>query len=507
MSLPYLNNTNANSLIYSSSVASWLSQIIGWDPGFGLAQDPGFYEKLLSDSAVSSALDKLQKLVVGHDFFHQPKGETREDWLLAKCLDELQQETEGFSQSLYNMAAASWKGATWCELRTQRRILRIGDGKPRVWTVIVEAKDTDKRRFRLTRAAASPLTREKDGRPYQGALSSRWRWEFNRGFAPDAGTSSYYVPIEQVAPPSHWCLHRVDTSERGLGYGYGLAEDLYFGIYAKAAVLRNLLQGIERWGQGFLVQAVAGLRMGGPGGMTPEQKINAVVTTLRRYRSQNVYAIDKDDDLKLMDGPAESVTACMGVISYFDDCHTMRILHAKRTSGGGSDGAFAQGKIEETSEDANVSYLRGPLEERWTLTGTRLLVRANKHNFADMGIPDFLSTPRLRLRGRKTADPEKAAVAIETAQKIGLPLLKREVYDLLEFTPPKPWDGPDEILTPPQLAQALEQRPEVAGKLGEARERVAAQNGERKPAGTGGDSVAHDEGEARTLRALAETRG
>jgi hypothetical protein len=504
-------------------VASWLSQVLGFDPALGLAEDPEFYEKVLRDSAVASALDHLQKLVVGSDFYHQPRGDTREDRVLAKVLDELQQETEDFPTSLYNLAAASWKGATWAELRLARRILRIGDGKPRVWTVIREAKDVDKRRFRLTRAAATPITEnlsrapggsprllDAAGSPYKGPLTTKWRWEFNRGYGSANSTSAWYAPLTDVAPLDQWCLHRVDTSERGLGYGYGLAEDLYFGIYAKGAVVKNLLQAIDRFGQGFLIQKVPGLRMGGPGGMTPEQKIQAVVGTLRKYRSQNVYACDADDEIQVEGVPGESIDACMRVISYFDDMHTMRILASTRSMGGKEGGAFAQAKVEEGSSDANVAFLRSPLEERWTNTGTRLLVKKNAGNLAELGIPTFLSTPRLRLRGRKMLDPEKAAVALDMAIKLRLPLVKREVYDLLEFSQPNPEDDPNEVLQTGELQALLEQRPEVASRVNGASDRAieAAKNtGERAAVGEGGGSVAQEGGESRALARLAAMRG
>lgn len=513
MALPWVPAT-PNSLVYASSVASWLSQVIGWESPLGLESDSSYYEKFLQDSAISAACDKLQKLVVGHDYFHQPRGGEPQHRLLAKCMDDLTQETEGFSQSLYNIAASSWKGATWAELRLERRMLRIGDGKPRIWTVIAEAKDVDKRRFRLSRAGTSPMTAGRD-KKYAGPLRTKWRWEFNRGYGPENTSSSWYVPLSDITSPSCWLLHRVDTSERGLGYGYGLAEDLYFGVYAKAAVLRSLLQGIDRWGQGFLYQKVQGLRMQGSSGLSPEQKIQAVVNTLKKYRSQNVYAIDKDDELDMLDGPPEAINACMQVIQYFDNCHTMRILAATSTSGGGEGAAFAQAKVEEGAEDANVAFLRSPLEERWTLTATRLLVKANRHNLADLrlptiplGVQDFLATPRLRLRGRKMADPERAAVVLEMASKLGLPLLRREVYDMLELTQPNLEDDPSEILQPAQIQALVEQRPEVGAQLGAAKEKVAKSIGDRKPTGTAGSSVAQDKGEANALSRLAAvTRG
>ena len=91
--------------------------------------------------------------------------------------------------------------------------------------------------------------------------------------------------------------------------------------------------------------------------------------------------------------------------------------------------------------------------------------------------------------------------------KLGLPILKKEVYDLLEFTRPRPWDKAEDVLTPAEArAVASDLRPEVGKQLPEARERVAQANGDRQAVGAAGGSVAQDQGEQRELE-LAGARG
>lgn len=503
MALPW-NSSSANQYVYASGIASWLTQVVGYDPGLGLQSDPEYYEKFLRDSTVSGAVDHLQKLIVGTDFFHAPRVSnrraTREESLYAHVLDELQGETDNLSQSLYNLAAASWKGAAWGRIYLEKRLLRIGDGLPRVWTVIREVKDIDKRRFRLTRIKVAADGKQVRGVDRAGSVADTWRWEFHAGW--NGSQNAYYQPLERTAPREQWILHKVDTSERGLAYGYGLAEDLYFNLFAKEKVLRSLLQGINRWGQGFLYQKVAGLRAGAGAGATPEERIQQAITALTRFRDGNVYALDADDDIGMLDGPADAINACLAAINYFDTENQKRILSAVQTTGAGTDsGSFAKAKVEEGSSDANVAFLRTPLEGDWTRGPTRLLASKNRHNLEALGIPRDMPLPRFRLRGRKLADPEKAALVLTTAKQFGLPLVRREVYDLLELTQPNPWDGPDEVLYPAQV-DALQDAAVSAGKL-----RASIGQTPRKPIGDGGGSVAQDGGERRALRLAARNGG
>jgi hypothetical protein len=499
MTLPWTSSSNANQQIYPTGLASYLSQVFGWDPSFGLQSDPEWIEKVTRDTACSGALDHLCKLIVGHDFFYEASDDTPEGRKLAKIVEQLQKQTRDLPATWYNLAGAVWKGAAWARLKLEKRVLRIGDGKPRVWTVLAEAKDVDKRRFRLSRVLSTG-PEAPESRDATGSFAQDWRWEFYR--VPGARNySSSWTPIEEIAPKEQWLQFVVDTSEKGLAFGWGMAEDLFFNLFAKTAVFRSLLQGIDRWGQGFLVQKVAGLRDGDASGYTPEEKVALVVAALRKYRSQNVYAMDAGDDIEILDGPADAINACMQVVQYLDKENRIRILAAVETTGAGEGSSFGQSKVEEGSSDANVAFLRAPLEETWTRNVARLLVTKNRKNLAELGLADWLAVPRLRLRGRKTSDPERAALVLKTARELGLPILRAEAYSMLELTAPILDElKPDEILDWKNLAT---ENPQVASRLDGALEQASGANGAvRGPVGTGGESVAENPARERAAARL-----
>lgn len=499
MALPWYASSPSGQIVYPTGVAAALAQTYLYSPSFALEQDPEIPEKMLRDPVIAGGLDHLQQLIVGSDYFAEPRGKTRQDRKLAEVMEQLQGETEHFSGALYNLAAASFRGITWGLLRPERRVLRLGDGKPREWTVIARVRDIDNRRFRQSRVASSWAPSlaanvpenvlreaERSGAAAFGPSGSAFRWEFHRGYDWRDNRGGWWVPLQAVAPERLWLSHVVDNSERGLGYGYGqLMEDLYYYFWSKQQVLKFWLQGLERWGQGLLIQKVKALREGLPSGQQ-NTKMATAVTNLRAIRTENVGAIDAEDDLQLLDMPATSEASCRQALEYFDDRITQRILFALRPTGGGDSGSFSGNKVEESSTESGVAYRRAPLEECWTRGVWQYLIDdpLNAQNLRELGL-DGLQCPRLRLRGREIYNLDAVLKLFALCREIGAPVRREDFYSMTSLTQP---NEEDDVMRFAPTAGA----PGAAPSSGLEQAGVGGLNGlspPREPVGSGGDAV------------------
>jgi hypothetical protein len=532
MPLPF-GTTSANSITYASGIATYLAQSYLWDPAYALSQDPAVYEKLFRDPVVAGASDQLQRLIVGHDWSFEPAEDDQPGRLLAKVLEGLTKQQRGFQQALYNLSRAHLVGATWGLIVPERRVLKIGDGKPREWTVVSRVRDVDKRRLRLTQipalgypvGTATPPDppaeggdRGRDLEAWVRSLRERtdaalarakaetdrvtttgfdgqnlglFRWEFHRGWDWRASGATWWTPIERTASLDRWLLYTPDDSERGLGYGYGMADDLYYYYWAKQSVLRWGLQGVERWGQGFLYAKTKALRENNwAKGTSQSAALQQTVNTLRTFRSENVAAVDADTELALLDMPATAAVEVREWIDYFDREIVKRILVALQPTGGSDgSGSFSSAKVEEGSTDAMIAYLRGPLEELWTHGVVKFLVERNRDNLRELGLEDALGwgVPRLRLHGKESRKIEDVDKIFRLARDLNVPVKAEDFYSWTNLSPPNEED--EALVYPTPVLPGAGGLPGAPGEAGEA-DRILDQDAEKKPVGEGKSSVA-----------------
>lgn len=517
----------AQQTIYATNISAQLGQYTLWDPSWAMAaaSDGEIYEKMLRDPVIAGALDHLQTLIVGHDYSFEPESDTPAARKMAKVLEGLTKCQRGFSTSLYNLARATFMGAAWGLIAPTRRVLTIGDGKPREWTIISRVRDVDKRRFRLTKSEslysaaiaasgrqdyigtsatglklsdsslASALTQDPaDVRGYDAGILGEFRWEFHRGWAGTRNLAGYWGPLENVAPYDRWIQHVPDTSERGMGYGYGLADDIYFYFWCKSTVLRYGLQGLERWGQGFLYAKTKALRDQMAKGSSQNAALQGVVDVLRTARSENIVAVDDLTEVQLLDMPSTAEASVREWIDYFDREIVKRILAALQPTGGqAGHGSFSSAKVEEGSNEARVAYLRGPLEETWTNTAARFLVEHNEENLRELGLAGE-GVQRLRLKGREVWDVDKVDKIFRLARELNMPVRESDFYSMTGLSAP---NEDDDVIQWPQAAPLGADPGEddpLAGMDGieSPGAKPIAMPGARKPVGEGHSSVAEE---------------
>lgn len=504
MALPQVPSS-ANQITLATGVAGRLASVIGWDPSWALEVDDAAPEKLRRDPVVAGAFDHLQRLIVGHDWFMEAGGKTRKHRELATVVEDLQRQTERLPSAWYNLAAASFMGATWGLARLERRVLKLGDGKPREWTVVARVRDVDKRRFRMSRIASIPTpqgdvsVRVRSPSLERRAISQHgvaefsgsgvlgpFRWEFHPGFDYRPNQPQWWTPLETVAPKNLWIQHVVDDSERGLGFGYGMMEDVWTYFWMKQQALKWGMQGLERWGEGFLVYRAKALLDGMSRGTTQAAQFAAVVANIRKWRTENFAAMGIDDELQLLDMPATAEAAVREWIKYFDQEITKRVLVALQPTGGadGAGGGFSSAKVEEGSTDAAVAYLRAPLEETWSRGIVRnLLLEENRDNLRELGLED-LEPPRLRLRGKEHHDLDQVIQLFLAARDLKMPVRREDFYSMTGLTQPNEEDDAvtfEPAQTPGAGLGALGQpgasSVDLADLLGDGRDRAAVGEG------------------------------
>jgi len=455
MTLPF--SGNANQIAYASSVASQLAQVWLYDPSFSLTQDPETPEKMLRDLVISGALDHLQRSIVGHGFSFEPKKDSSQGRDLAKVVELLTKEQRMFPQSLYNLSRATFRGATWGRIFSEKRTLAIGDDKLREWTVISKVKDVDKRRFRLvqdsSQSASSLLARGLSSAELAAAVEETpglnsplggwdagvlgtFRWEFWRGYGGPSQPGFWWSKLEEAAPLDRWICHVTDTSEQGMGYGYGLADELYAFFWLKGSFLRWAAQSAERYGQGFLVAKTRALRDFMAKGYSQPAALAATVQIMRTFRSENFAAVDELTDFQMIDMPGEGMRWIYEWVKYLDNGMRQRILAALQPTGSGDgSGGFSSAKVEEGSTDSMIAYLRSPLEETWTHTGSRFLVEHNEENLRELGLWG-IGYPKLLLKGEDQRDIEQMLKVFDLAARLKIPVRLEDFYRIFRLTPP-----------------------------------------------------------------------
>lgn len=459
MSLPYSTQGSQGQTVYSTGIASSLISSWLWDPSPALEQDPAMPEKLLKDPVIAGACDHLFRSVVGHSYSYEPcDPDSRDERSLAAVVEGLTRQTQALPQTLYNLARATFMSAAWGVLFPKQVKLRLGDGKEREWTVVGRVRDVDKRRFRLSRIPQTPVTPPPGvGVGQANAITSQgagaqlgaFRWEFHRGFDWRDNASVWWGPLDVVAPNDRWMLHVPDTSERGLSYGYGLIDDLAPYFWMKSKVLSWGMQGLERWGQGFLLAQVEALRDGLAKGSGQANALQQTVTNIRKWRSENFAAVDADTKISLLDMPSTAEASCRAWIEYLDNVMRQRILAALQPTGSGDgDGGYSSAKVEEGSTDNMVAYLRGPLEETWTQTFVRFLIEHNQENLTEIGLYG-LPYSRLKLRGKEHRDLDQVVKLFEAAMRMKIPTRLEDWYSMTGMTAP---NDEDHVIVWPEVA-------------------------------------------------------
>lgn len=436
MSTLYRRSPNAS--LYPQAFRSNFFGPIVYDPSYALANDRDLPAKLMRDPIVVQAYDHRTRSVAQKTWRLKPASESDEDVALAVTLEWLIRRCPGLTRSLRHLAGAFLWGSTWAQIRCDEQDARApNDDIERRWLVLADLVDVDRRMFRQVVRRDGPEQR------------MRLVWEMATT-DPRHGTRWVEGDGQEGRwDPSHFICHRYDSRHATLQYGGGLIEALYWYHYAKGVALREGLQGLVRWAQGWVV--FKGDREGASDPDNPNTTfISNAIQELETHSGRKVLGIDRQDAIEVADGPSNGWEMVKWWIEYLDGAMTRCLSGALLPLGGGADvGSNARGKVEQDTQDlvgqGDQEDLGGTL--------TRSLVEPmrgwNAGPLAARGL-DRAATPTWEFVQDVVEDPQVNAQVIQTAAGIGLPLDAENVYDKLGLNRPKD-EAATLRLSPPML--------------------------------------------------------
>lgn len=458
-----------NQDLYARGLGQVLRASRLYDQDAALAKDPAVYERLRLDPVVSFAIRLRKLLASGTDWYLEAASTRPEDRKLLTIMEALLQQVEQFTMARFNLAEAIIAGSRWAMIEGEERELEI-PGLPRMkWWVPTKLRDVDKRRLRQNSISPPVKTREIQYRDSQGNTTDvevpfqakEWVWEI-------------YRPVNQQweeIDRDEYVRHVNDDREDTLGYGGGLASELYTYWYAKEVALQFGLQYLERWAMGMIVAHVNNLRDGQASAPASAQRMTDWLNTLKTTRTQHVLIADALDRLEVIDAPTGGWTACMQALEYLDGSMRVCILGASLpTTKDAKGGSYAMAEVQQGVSDLLARFDRTALDETLRRDLLGWCWRKNYATMCSLGLQKC-NLPHLRIREDRREDHEVRANVMLKCRQAGMAIREDEAYSQTGWSPPAK-DDLGNYLDPvlPTLGESESQRqagqakPAVSGK-------------------------------------------
>jgi len=424
MTIPFIIRSS-NPDLYARGLGHAVRSYRLYDPDLALARDPAAYNKMRRDLVIAFALRYRKLLAAGEDWSVVPASARPEDKEVASIVEGMIRQIGNFPNALFNLAEAIIAGSRWASISGDKKLIRLGSQQALNWWVVTDLTDHDKRDFRrVPEDVSAPLSER------------RWRWQRFRPYENGWSDITRY----------HFVRHVVDDNEESLGFGTGLASELYFFWWMKEKVLNEGMQFIERWAQGILKAAVDSLR-DGQATTLAATRANNWLTELEKMRGRHVLVHDKNDELEVLEAPDSGWQAAKDALAYLDGAMRVHILGASLPTEAEVDGgSFAMAKIQASSTQSIVGHDRALLEETITRDLIRgCLWRLNLPIFQFLGLGDA-QPPYFKIRDANKSNPSVNVDIMLKFQQLGGRIKLNEAYEKAGFEVP---GANDECLEPP----------------------------------------------------------
>jgi phage gp29-like protein len=394
------------------------------DPDFSQQKEFEVWEKIRRDGKVSQAINQRCAKVAGPHWTIQPGDDTPESATLAGLVEKALNSIKNFREARKLLANGIFRGRAYAYINGRRQLAKLGQPRALPWWLPFRLVNFDKRRVQIV-----PYhERQADGT--ERIMKRKELWSPSR---------NVYEPISADWPMIELVY---DDEEGRLGYGRGLIESLYFLWWAKQIILKEGLQGLERWAQGIVVGKINTSRAGKVG-KDPESRRTAMTNELAKQRSKHVLVVDRDDEVDVKTGGAEGHQIVRDFLDYMDEAILGVALGSVLPFGSSEDtGSLARSRVEEDTTEDLINFDRGKLDE--VLTDKIIIecfLRYNRPILADMGLAEA-PPPSFKTTTQKREDPEKNIQVITSALGAGIDLRKDEVYEKIGMTKP---DEGDEV--------------------------------------------------------------
>ncbi len=435
---------NTNIELYSSALNSLWSlydRIV--DPSFALSQDIDAWEIILRDPKAYQAVQQRLNDIAGPSWRVFPFNNSKEPGaiLKAQIMEEMLRSMPHFADARKRLAQAVFRGQSVELITGERRFKSFAKTPAQNWLVPTGLKHIDHRRFMMR-----PVREQKaDG-------TVRIRGELYIAPVPNFqgatinSREAYMGMWVKVQHPEHYVRIIYDDEESRLGFGRGIMDPMWFYCWVKTIVLKEGLQGLERWAQGVVVAKIDSSKPGSTE-QTSQEIRDQALAELKKMRSRFIFAIDKDDDVNVLTGGGEGHQMVQSFLRYLDDCIMAVGTGAALHSGGsvGDAGTFASDKVGSGIQEGVVAFDRNKVDEDIGLDLLGLIDRNNRPQFAMigqlLGIPDLADAPCpiLKTVNAKRIDPDKAADRFSKIWSANpeIEIREDEFYEQIDCTPPR----------------------------------------------------------------------
>jgi len=442
------SNVNGDQYIWALQSA-YAAGVRLYDPSFALTRDANIGEKLRRDPIIKNAIDVRLHAIAGRNIKIEARSDRDEDKAAADIIDDLFRELGDWSMSRYRLAESIVDAQSYAWVTGRRQIMKAGSDEVEAeWWVPRKLKDIDERRL-------------------------RWGLEDRKAVLQiTPANQTGYIWHTLTDDDRRQLIHvRYEDSEGRLGYGRGLRDALYHYHWAKGVVLREGLNGLERWAQAWPVVKIDTKAIG-DSSQTTDQIKSAYLDVFKKHRARfGAVVIDKEDEVEWPNASGTGHRMVTEFLNYLDAGITRVITGALLPSGGGAAvGSLARAKEEGDTAESLVQFDRGVLDEALTRDLVSLVWRMNRENLRMAGLGNA-RMPSLRTVNEKKEDTNKNALVIATLLAAGVPVKKEEVYQKTGLTMPAEGDEviegskePKDFL--PVLGKQVKPSPDESSSVG-----------------------------------------
>src|SRR3990167_5135156 len=391
---------------------------------YAYSKDADVWEIIRRDPRIYQVTNQRLHAVVGRDWHIEPGDEGEIHARAAAVLKDALHCISNFSEARKKLATAVFMGRSFAFIESERKVKILGRERPQAWRIPTRLRDLDMRRYRK-----APIREQQpDGTERIRVIDQLW--------------SIHRMRYEEITSPELFITVIYGDDESRLGYGRGLLDSLYFYSWLKQLVLREGMQGLERWSQGILVGKIDQSREVTTT-QTSDNQATELLDVLHEMRSRHVIVVGKDDEIDVKETSGAGHQIVMDLIRYLDESIAGLCMGSVLPFGFASDsGSMASAETESEESDVNIQFDRDKLDEDLTEDLIGWFWKQNKPQIMAAGLGGA-AMPRFVTAKEKREDPSKNVEIITKAKSAGIPLVKSEVYEKLGLSEPGP---DDEIL-------------------------------------------------------------
>lgn len=265
------------------------------------------------------------------------------------------------------------------------------------------------------------------------------------------------------------CIY-YDEEDR-LGHGRGVIEAGFFTHYFLTGTYKKIVEGIDRYANGVLIGKLDSLR-GASTDKTNAAIVNAMKSVMNTFRSEHYVILGDGDEIELKEPSGTGFSVSMQFTQHLIASWARLCNGSARPAGHSVDGTGAKAQAAEEADTSESFYQvdRSRLDHDLNRDLVGAFLYHNQDNIQALGL-EKAKRPKFTSEQIRRQSPEIAMNVINQALAAGMPILRSEGYDRIEFTPPA--EG-DDVIEPKPIMMGGEGTADFVGAMGGGAERHPA---------------------------------